>query len=337
MNTNQFENLKKIEKKKDNLFFSVFSKIGFALFLSSIIAALILGMVVFIIKSEGLVNVDNMLVVGVVTNFLVVYPLVYIMLKHLRKQPTIKKDFSKKELFDFFLIGLAILYVGSIIGNILSGLLSHGASTNPINTLISGENLLLKGVLVCVLAPIFEELIFRKLFVDIITPYGEKVAIIFSAFCFALFHGSIFQIFYAFGLGILLGYVYIKSRKIIYTIILHCFFNFMGSAIPMILIKIIDIQKLSELASLKASSSMTEEVLREVFPSALVYVLYQLIVILTIIAGLVVFVKKRKSFLLQESESVSIKKEFLPMFFNVGTLLFIASCLYSIVCGLRHP
>jgi len=57
-----------------------------------------------------------------------------------------------------------------------------------------------------------EEFVFRRCVINHLKPYGEKAALITSAFLFALFHGSINQIFYAFGLGLVFGYLYLSGK-----------------------------------------------------------------------------------------------------------------------------
>ena len=69
-----------------------------------------------------------------------------------------------------------------------------------------------------VLAPVFEELVFRKVLVDHVLPFGEWPAILFSGITFGLFHGNLTQFFYAALLGMVLAYVYIRTGNILYSI-----------------------------------------------------------------------------------------------------------------------
>ena len=85
-----------------------------------------------------------------------------------------------------------------------------------------------------VLAPVFEELVFRKVMVDRVLPYGEWPAILFSGITFGLFHGNLTQFFYAALLGMVLAYVYIRTGNILYSIGLHACVNFLGGVLPML-------------------------------------------------------------------------------------------------------
>lgn len=76
-----------------------------------------------------------------------------------------------------------------------------------------------------------EELFFRKALISHMKPYGEKTAVILSALMFGLFHGNFSQVFYAFFLGLLFGYVFVKTEKLRYSLMLHMIINFLGSVL----------------------------------------------------------------------------------------------------------
>ena len=73
-------------------------------------------------------------------------------------------------------------------------------------------------------APIVEEIIFRGLVLRSVEPYGKKFAIFASALLFGLYHGNIIQIPFAFGVGLVLGYVTVEYNMI-WAMILHMFNN----------------------------------------------------------------------------------------------------------------
>ena len=76
---------------------------------------------------------------------------------------------------------------------------------------------------------IMEELVYRKLIIDRLYVHGEMAAILFSSVLFSLVHGNLFQVFYAFLNGCILGLVYTRTGRIRYTIALHMVTNFLGS------------------------------------------------------------------------------------------------------------
>ena len=73
-------------------------------------------------------------------------------------------------------------------------------------------------------APIAEELLFRGLVLRKLEPYGKRFAIVLSAFLFAIFHGNLVQIPYAFLFGLVLGYTALE-HNILWAMVLHMFNN----------------------------------------------------------------------------------------------------------------
>ena len=69
---------------------------------------------------------------------------------------------------------------------------------------------------------------FRKTILKALLPYGEGFAIITSAVLFGLMHQNIRQIFYATMAGVLLGYVYSRTRSYLCVFLIHFCNNFIG-------------------------------------------------------------------------------------------------------------
>lgn len=74
-------------------------------------------------------------------------------------------------------------------------------------------------------APFFEELACRKILLDRLHPYGEGFAVAASGLLFGILHGNSAQFFLAFLLGCLFAMVYLRTGKVIYTMILHAMIN----------------------------------------------------------------------------------------------------------------
>jgi len=84
-----------------------------------------------------------------------------------------------------------------------------------------------RGISVLIIAPIFEELFFRKfLFTELLKKYSLKLSIIISSICFALIHlPSYRNLLPTFIFGIISCLIYRKTKNIFYTIILHFLCN----------------------------------------------------------------------------------------------------------------
>lgn len=83
---------------------------------------------------------------------------------------------------------------------------------------------------VAVLAPVFEELIFRKLLLQPLRSCGDMFAVIFSALIFGAYHGNFDQFPYAFVTGLLYGILAVRSSSVIPTLALHVLNNLLVSA-----------------------------------------------------------------------------------------------------------
>ena len=87
------------------------------------------------------------------------------------------------------------------------------------------EMSLLARVVVVALIPSFcEELIFRGVITKrLAQSYSEVKSIVLSAILFSAFHLSLVQMIPTFLGGLLLGFVYIRTKNIYYAILLHFF------------------------------------------------------------------------------------------------------------------
>ena len=146
-----------------------------------------------------------------------------------------------------FLCCFGIGGIGQFIGSIVNGILLAPATVlnMVISNVLSGSNIvadllyaddswiyLIFGIItVGIVVPILEELIFRRLVINSTSKYGYGAAIMISAFTFAVYHGNFIQFFYAFGLGIMFAYIYCKTGKLRYTVLLHMGYNLYAAMI----------------------------------------------------------------------------------------------------------
>ena len=161
--------------------------------------------------------------------FLLVF---WLIVRKIPKAEWKKEPMGFRNIFQIFVMTYAVGTVLNLLGLTISRAAPAGGSEqlNLIGEMVSSG--VPAGILMTVvLAPVLEELIFRKLMLDRIRNYGEKTAIVFSALCFGLFHGNLTQFLYAFTVGLSLGYVYCKTGKVLYTMILHALLNLFSSLI----------------------------------------------------------------------------------------------------------
>lgn len=143
----------------------------------------------------------------------------------------------------WFVICMGGVYFGNLIGQFLMAVVSAITGqpmVNQVEEMIMDMSLWAVIVSAVILAPIMEELIFRKLVLDRLAGYGPAVAMVVSALVFGLAHGNFYQFFYAFLLGLIFAYIYLRTGKVRYSMMLHMMVNFCGSVIPILLLRVAD-------------------------------------------------------------------------------------------------
>ncbi len=143
-------------------------------------------------------------------------------------------------------IGIAGSLLSQLLTAIMGGLLGS-APSSPVEEMLAGTPLWLIFLVVVVIGPILEELICRKAILDRLLPFGERSAILLSALCFGVIHGNFYQLFYATGLGLVLGYVYARTGRLRTVCALHMLFNCLGSFLPLLLTQMLDLTALETL------------------------------------------------------------------------------------------
>ncbi len=134
------------------------------------------------------------------------------------------------------LAALPLMYGGALLGNLAGGLLSMGRGINPVQT-VTGRSGPLMLLYMVVIGPVTEEWFFRGTLLPRVARFGEKTAIWFTALLFALYHVNVYQFFYAFWLGLMLGYIRVRTGGIRLGALLHMTVNVLGGALPALVIR----------------------------------------------------------------------------------------------------
>ena len=205
-------------------------------------------------------------------------------------------------------------YVGNLIGTAwltLWNLASGNSVGNELVTLLDGMNPFIMFISVGVLAPILEELFFRKLLIDRLRVFGETTAILITAILFALFHMSASQLVYAFTIGVLLGYFYCRTGNYPLTVLIHAIFNTVSGVIPMLFLPKITAFS-EEMALLETSIPMDaslEEMAEMMMPLVTeyglvlgLYALYALALFAINITGVILLIVNIKKFRARKGE-----------------------------------
>ena len=174
------------------------------------------------------------LMLVVISVDLIGFPLIFGLTKRIPSRDIPKTKTGFLGFLPFIFMTFAILVPGTIVGTIVHRAITlpfGGDGSSVIAELLMNSNPIPRIIVIGILAPIFEELIFRKLLIDRLSRYGSFIAIIVSGLFFGLFHGNFSQFFFATGIGLLFAFLYAKTGKIHLTIILHMIVNLFSSVI----------------------------------------------------------------------------------------------------------
>ncbi len=232
----------------------------------------------------------------------------------IRKLPSADIKRSRLSVGNVLMSGCVCLGIFYLFGYISEGILwavgrlfsMTAEQLNAVNQMSEQFNNFQYILLVCVCAPIVEEVFFRGIIINKMMVYGKTAAIVLSAAIFGLVHGTLSQIPYALALGLVLGYIYVRFGNIYLNIGLHAFMNFMGGVVYML---IEDIPYIDYI--------------------------YTALMVCIIIAAIVILILKRnsiKQYMLENSEEeASAGEQTKTVLGNMGFILFAVACLLMMI------
>ncbi len=232
-------------------------------------------------------------------------------------------------------------YIGNRIGTTILSYWNNATGNSvgdELTSILSETSPLLMFISVGILAPILEELFFRKFLTERLRGFGELTAIVIPAFLFALFHQSASQFIYAFMIGILIGYFYCRTGNYWLTVLIHGVFNTISGVIPILYLPRVmeflnEMQKILS-ADLNADSNMLAEqlisLLGEHGLALALFVLHSIFVFAINITGVILLVINFKKFKERKEEySLSFEESFNIIFKTPG--IFVCTILLSIM------
>lgn len=171
--------------------------------------------------------------------YALVLPVTFAIMEHVPEVIPEKKRMRPGKFFMFFVMMMGAGYILNIVGNIFNMIVAsamdrNAYDMNPVNDLFDRISPVVV-LYVSVLGPIIEEYIFRWKLLNRLRPLGEKGAILFSALMFGLLHGNLSQILYATAIGVVLGYVAVKTGRLKYNCLLHILINSYSTLLVLLL------------------------------------------------------------------------------------------------------
>ena len=157
------------------------------------------------------------MLVSFVTGLIMVY---FLSSTFKRKIKDLKFSFKPKETIDTIAMMYFLNYAIGIIGALLS---KFGFPDTSPDFSLSGGFLynLFTFISVVILAPIFEELIFRGTILQVLSKYNKVFAILVTSLLFGLLHLNMTQAVPAFFMSLILCYMCLKTDSLLVTILAH--------------------------------------------------------------------------------------------------------------------
>lgn len=163
----------------------------------------------------------------------------------------------------------------------------------------------------------------RKLLIDRVACYGEGIAVVMSGLLFGFLHGNWAQMCYATLIGIFFAYVYLRTGRIIYTIISHMFINGIGIVVTVASGSI----DMGYVRKLIFSGKMEEYMLyvQEHYDEIARMGAVSMAAFAIIIAGIILMIVNMKHFYFKEAGEQQLPKgkKFSTVIINPGIICFI--------------
>lgn len=208
----------------------------------------------------------------------------------------------------YVFFGMAVISAAAFLNAMLVSVFHYGEFSSEVlwdNEVATNEQLVLMFISLVVVPAFVEELLFRGVIFSNLLPYGKGTAIIGSAVLFGLMHRNIEQILYATVAGVVLAWIYWRTRSIWVCVLTHFLNNF---------------HSLFQRALLsRAPGEMTDMML---------YLIQGVLMFLGVWSGVLLFLDKQKC----ENENDSAEyvlpvSSRVRLFFNVPMIIFVVWCV----------
>lgn len=297
--------------------------------------SLLTGFFVGLLSRSTKLSGEVLQMIRFLPNYCISMPLIILLLSKLPGTKPEKHKLPVKSYLASVAMTFGIMIGCNLIGLIITGIIGSliGSKVGNVTMeLLDSSTPGISVIFISLCAPVFEELVFRKMLVTRVVKYGEGVAVLLSGLMFGLFHGNFNQFIYAFGLGAFLAYIFVKTGDVKITISLHVIVNFTTSVILSGLMDLADFGTMSQLsAAAQESGDMTEVMAfmeTHLVPILLLYGCLFLEYALAIVGIILLIVLHKRMKLKQGEYAFSKGKKAAIMFGNIGVILY---CVFWIV------
>lgn len=298
-----------LSERDSKRYFSTIGLSAVVLIVVSNLSAILLQIILELAAPDLLNNAWVQQLLSSAPLYLIGFPCAYLVLRRLPKGFAPSEPLEARKIGVGFCVTFALMMLGSYVGNFIILMLESALGrslTNPVESATVGQTWWINLIFVGILAPIVEEIFFRRAVCNRLLVLGEGYTIVLSAAFFGLAHGNLFQFFYAFLLGAFFALIYVKTGRIRYSIGYHILVNVLGGVFSAWVVEqiapLLEEEAFNHLFELMESADPTE-LLNFIDPYLLPLVLlaiYNVFLMVVSICGLVFILRERKKIRLQE-------------------------------------
>ena len=290
-----------------------FSKIGFAYLAGSIVIYAVQFLAAMVGKKfvpGVMADANGSFILLMLTMYGISMPFMGWLVSRIPAQKIEERKMTAGQWIIAFLMCYGLMYAGNLIGTALTfgiGMVKGTGVDNPLVSTVMQLNPRVTFIIAVLIAPTAEELLFRKLLTERIVKYGELTAVLAS--------------------GLFLGFIYVKTGKLGYTIGLHMAINFIGSSLGTWMLRVTGymdtMETLTEFLNTKNLAVLAD--LGNGIVGMFIFGSYASLILMMAGAGLILMWLNRKKFVCcAPAEKVASlgKKKVAVMIGNPGILLY---------------
>ncbi len=287
-----------------------------------------------IVISDGSMSDQIQMLIYFGIRFVIIYPLMYFFIRKLPKFEIKKNKLGIGGFIACLFITYFLMIAANIVGMVLNSLIGNATgngAVNPLMDVVDGMSPIVMIVIVAVLAPVWEELLFRKFLIDRVVNYGEVTAMLMSGVMFGLYHGNLAQCTYAFAIGCFLAFIYIRTGKIGYTIAIHMFINGFSTYLTKFMLSGVNIAEMQGYllnGDIESYTKFVQENMTALAGLAMV----GLFVIVAVFVGFILAIVLRKKFVFEHhEEEIEKGKRFKTAVLNPGMILYMIYWIATVI------
>ena len=289
------------------------SGLGFMLFIASVsmyTLSLILVLVLQNILDNAMLLLAN-IVVSIVSLFVV--GMFYCWISKTNPADVINVRWVKlSTAVPLILVGLTVAYIADYLTELIQSSFGMFGVENAVDMTTKSPTLfesILNIVSVCVIPALVEEFLFRGIVLGKLRAFGDSFAMFMTSMAFALMHGNIVQIPFAFIVGLSLAFITIKTDSLLPAVIIHFIVNFRSVIVSVI----------------TDNNILTEDTLN------LIYILLSFALIALGIASAAILSRRRNFFKFEQKPDIPFRGALRASILSVGMIFFIINCVLTTI------